>query len=117
LRIVQVPAVVYSKLRVVNGIDNSQYLNNLEILRETQLKGEMSKTPVIFQNFNNTCDLTIYQNLFHYFTSFVTETYYSPFMFHCITITPVDFTKTPFVAGSTNAPQQLGTSYSRSLQK
>ncbi len=33
--------------------------------------GEIPKTPVIIPIFNNTCDLTIYQNLFYYFTSFV----------------------------------------------
>ena len=38
--------------------------------------GEISITPFIFQIFNYTCDLTIYPNLFYYFT-FVTETYYN----------------------------------------
>ncbi len=45
MRFVQVPhvewclgSVVHSKLRVVNGIDNSHDLNYLGKLRETQLK-------------------------------------------------------------------------------
>jgi hypothetical protein len=40
--------------------------------------GEISETPaVVFQIINNTCDLTIYQNLFYSLTSCVTETYYN----------------------------------------
>jgi hypothetical protein len=48
LRIVQVPLVEWclkrvanSKLRVVNGIDNSHDLNYLGKLRETQFKNEV----------------------------------------------------------------------------
>jgi hypothetical protein len=47
MRFVQVPLVewclgrvVHSKLRVVNGIDNSHDLNYIGKLRETQLKNE-----------------------------------------------------------------------------
>jgi hypothetical protein len=39
------------------------------------------------------------------------------FKFHHITITPVGFTTTLFVADSAGASQQLGTQYGRSLQK
>ena len=53
---------------------------------------KIPETPVIFQIINNTCDLTIHQNLFYNITSFVLETYFIPLKFHLTTITPTFLT-------------------------
>ncbi len=49
---------------------------------------KIQETPVIFQISNNTCHLTIHQNLFSNITSFVIGTYFIPLKFHFTTVTP-----------------------------
>jgi hypothetical protein len=100
-------------------------INYYGISKMIKLWGNLKNT-CFFQDFNNTWSFRISitpVTLQSTETSFTISPHLwlkltiTRFKFHCITITLVDFTKTPFVAGSAIAPQQLGTWYSRSLQK